>query len=59
MKSLEKVGFKTKTEPLSAWYDDYGLGVEDADDEDEDDDMSDEEDALMDDGSGSDEDMDD
>ncbi|KAK5660156.1 hypothetical protein OQA88_13625 [Cercophora sp. LCS_1] len=62
VKSLQRMGYKTQTSPLTAYYDDYGLGAGDEGDEDEDedeDDMSDEEDALMDDMSGSDDDMED
>jgi Zn-dependent M16 (insulinase) family peptidase len=63
VKALSAVGYKTQVQPLSHFYDDYGLHVEGEEgegeeDEADDDDMSEEEDALMDGEEGSDEDED-
>ncbi len=54
-KALGSMGYKTQVQPLSHFYDDYGLkgdtedeDEEDDDEEDDDDDLSEEEDANMD-----------
>jgi hypothetical protein len=60
VKALAAAGYKTQVQPLSHFYDDYGLkaGEDDGEEEEEDEDEDDED---MEDGSytsGSDEDMD-
>ena len=60
VKALATAGYKTQVQPLSHFYDDYGLKAdedeeeEEDDDEDEDDDEEDGEDDGEDDGSDSD-----
>jgi hypothetical protein len=53
-KAFTSTGYKTQIQPLTHFYDDYGItgadgdDDEDEDDEEEEDDMSEEEDAMMD-----------
>lgn len=53
LKGFEELGFKTESQPLSHFYESYGLEADEEDEDDEDDDVDEDDES----GSGSDEDM--